>query len=297
MACDQPPGYVMDNTDCNDGDGASYPGAPEVCDSVDNDCDGVSDDGVESTFYADNDADGKGNPSVTQSACEPPVGFVDNSDDCDDTDMTVYLGADELCDEQDNDCDVTVDEDPVDETTWYDDHDADGYGESSVSFQSCDSPPGFVETAGDCDDSDGEINPGAIEIFNEIDDDCDGLVDEGTTCLTVIEILNDAGEATQISAVASDDASLSGVWYPDGVAGVSVTPTSLGGDNWHYGMSMDLCVTVAGSVIVDAHFQDGSALCEEMAATGLIFGYMDSIELNASAYDNGDGTCSVILNR
>lgn len=84
--------------------------APEVCDGDDNDRDGLVDEGVTSTFYADVDGDGHGDALETVEACAPPTGFVDSSDDGDDLDPTVYPGADELCDAKDNDQDGDVDE-------------------------------------------------------------------------------------------------------------------------------------------------------------------------------------------
>ena len=297
-ACDASTGWVTNSTDCNDADATAYPGATESCDGVDDDCDGTADDGVETTFYADTDDDGRGNASSTESACEASTGYVSNSDDCDDTDETVYLNADELCDDQDNDCDSDVDEAAVDQTTWSRDRDGDGYGNpDAATFTSCDAPGGYVETSGDCDDTDEDVNPAATEVFNEYDDDCDDLIDENTSCITVIEILNDGGEATTISAIVSDDSTLDGEWYPGGVPGVSVVATSLGGDDWDYESTMDLCIGSSGYVIIHAEFEDSSSLCESMAATGLVYGTMDDIDLDAVAYDNLDGTCDTILTR
>ena len=81
----QPLGYVLDNTDCDDTRSDVYPNAPEICDGLDNDCDGQVDEGVKTTFYADSDGDGYGNPSVTTQACSAPTGYVSNNTDCDDT--------------------------------------------------------------------------------------------------------------------------------------------------------------------------------------------------------------------
>jgi len=77
-------GYVADNTDCDDADAAINPGAIEVCDGIDNNCDGNIDEGVKTTFYQDLDGDTLGNPAVSVEACDAPEGYVDNSDDCDD---------------------------------------------------------------------------------------------------------------------------------------------------------------------------------------------------------------------
>ncbi|MBI4438227.1 putative metal-binding motif-containing protein [Candidatus Uhrbacteria bacterium] len=298
LACSTPSGYVSDATDCNDGNASVNPSATETCNEVDDNCDGDTDEGVETTFYADDDSDAYGDADSTASACEAPSGYVSDATDCDDTDDTVYPSAPELCDDQDNDCDDNIDESAVDKTTWSRDRDDDGYGDSDVTYASCDAPSGYVATGGDCDDDDEDVNPGATEVFNEVDDDCDDEIDEGTSCELVIDILNDGGLATSIVGEdVSDNDALEGEWYPTGVSGVDVTATSLGGDDWWYDIVMDLCVTSSGFVIVDAAFEDGSSLCESNAATGLVYATMDETDLDVAAYDNLDGTCSTIITR
>ncbi|MFH1467067.1 MAG: MopE-related protein [Pseudomonadota bacterium] len=64
------------------------------------------------------------------------------------------------------------------DTPWYRDGDGDGYGDPAVSAAGCDQPSGYLAEAGDCDDSDPEIHPGATERCDGVDDDCDGTVDE-----------------------------------------------------------------------------------------------------------------------
>ncbi|MEC8423104.1 MAG: putative metal-binding motif-containing protein, partial [Myxococcota bacterium] len=94
--------------DCDDIDPLVNPAASEVCDGVDNDCDGTVDepDATDATtWYADADGDGFGDASVPSLGCSAPTGTVSDDTDCDDTDSTVYPGATELCDGQDNDCD------------------------------------------------------------------------------------------------------------------------------------------------------------------------------------------------
>ena len=127
-------------------------------------------------------------------------------DDCDDNDATVnpgvaeiwYDGIDSNCSgdsdfDQDGDgkdadeyggtdCDDT-DPDVSEGQIWYPDNDGDGYG-FKFGELSCQQPPGFVHDANDCDDSHATVNPGAEEVCNGVDDNCDGLVDEECWCVT-----------------------------------------------------------------------------------------------------------------
>ncbi|MDP6935761.1 MAG: putative metal-binding motif-containing protein, partial [Myxococcota bacterium] len=102
--CENPSGYVASSSDCNDGDASAHPGSVEVCDGVDNDCDGEVDEDVSETWYLDADGDGYGDPGFAWTACEAPSGTVVDDTDCDDLDAGVHPGADEVCDEVDNDC-------------------------------------------------------------------------------------------------------------------------------------------------------------------------------------------------
>ena len=180
-ACSQPSGYVSDNTDCDDGDANQYPGADEYCNGEDDDCDGEidEDDAVDANdFYEDADGDGYGNANVHEQACVQPSGYVANDTDCDDGDADQYPGATEYCNDEDDDCNGLVDDDAVDDSTWYQDFDGDGYGNVFVHTDDCDQPSGYVSNDDDCDDQDADQYPGATEYCNGEDDDCDGEVDE-----------------------------------------------------------------------------------------------------------------------
>jgi hypothetical protein len=180
-AATQPAGYVANDTDCDDNVAAIYPGATEICDGLDNDCDGQTDEGVLTTFYRDQDNDGFGNPTVTTQACTAPEGYVSNNTDCDDERASVYPGATEICDGLDNDCDGLTDEGVL--TTFYRDQDNDGFGNPTITTQACSAPSGYVSDNTDCDDSRSSAYPGATEICgNGIDDNCNGITDEG--CVT-----------------------------------------------------------------------------------------------------------------
>ena len=182
LSCTQPPGYVADATDCDDGDAAQYPGADEYCNTEDDDCDGTidEDDSLDVlTWYADSDSDTYGDASSSDIDCNQPLGYVADATDCDDGDAAQYPGADEYCNTEDDDCDGTIDEDDsLDVLTWYADSDSDTYGDASSSDIDCNQPSGYVADATDCDDGDAAQYPGADEYCNTEDDDCDGDIDE-----------------------------------------------------------------------------------------------------------------------
>ncbi len=153
-ACAAPEGTVNNNYDCDDTDGGVNPDASELCNELDDDCDGVADDGVGDTYYADVDGDGFGDVTAPELSCEPVRDLVENAEDCDDGDPAIYPGAEEICDGLDSDCDG---ETPADE------EDGDGDG-----FVGCE----------DCDDGDPGVYPGAFEICDGVDGNCDGAVDD-----------------------------------------------------------------------------------------------------------------------
>jgi len=164
--------------DCDDQDAAVNPDADELCDGIDNNCDGELDDesaSDTSEWYADADADGFGDADQTIAACDPPEGFAAEAGDCDDADPEVHPAAEEICDGIDNDCDGTIDgPESVDASTWYADTDGDGFGDPDAPVVDCPGD-GLVEDASDCDDADAEVNPDAEEAWYDlVDSDCDG---------------------------------------------------------------------------------------------------------------------------
>ena len=164
-------GGVCGHVDCDDANPNVYPGAPEVCDNIDDDCDGLVDEGGvcrQYNYYCDKDSDTHVN-DVADGACLGygcwPAGCSPaRGDDCNDDDALVYPGAPEVCDNIDDDCDGLVDEGGVCGPVC---SDADGDG-FAVEGGVC----GHV----DCDDANPNVYPGAVEVpYDGVDQDCDGF--------------------------------------------------------------------------------------------------------------------------
>ena len=189
-SCAPPAGYVVDNTDCNDACSACHPGALEICDGNDNNCNGMTDEGVQATYYRDADGDGYGNASMASApACSAPSGYVSNNTDCNDTagvGASIHPGATEICNGTDDNCNGMTDEGVT--RVFYRDADMDGYGNASVTSSppSCSPPSGYVSDNTDCNDSCSTCHPGAVELCDALDNNCNGTVDDGAqiTCYT-----------------------------------------------------------------------------------------------------------------
>ncbi len=181
----QPTGYVADNTDCDDtkilytdadgdGYGAGDPVACGVADNTDcNDEDGTVHTPI--TYYRDADSDGYGDANNTTAVCSSaaPDGYVSNSSDCNDGDGTVHTPQ-----------------------TYYRDADGDSFGDGGNAIQVCSStaPDGYVTNSSDCNDGDNTIYPGAPELCDGKDNNCNGTTDEGCQPTSISMRINDKAQ-------------------------------------------------------------------------------------------------------
>jgi hypothetical protein len=172
--------------DCNDGDGLVFPNQSEVCNSADDNCDGV----IDETFV------GLGQSCVSgKGECAAGGQKVCGGDK-----MSVVCNGNagapqtEICDNKDNDCDGVTDDGC--------DDDGDGYCDSAMTIASGPTPTVCTDGIGDCDDQSAFVHPVQTEACNGSDDNCNGSTDEGltgnTTCgyaacqVTVAKCVNGA---------------------------------------------------------------------------------------------------------
>ena len=181
LACEAPEGFVEVGGDCDDTRPDVRPLRTEVCDGIDNNCDGSVDINPDIPFFPDADGDGWGDSASPQRTCTPDPDWVADGSDCDDSDPDISPQGIELCDGVDNNCDGLVDDDDPavqQRPTWFPDADGDGFGTPDFSVLACLPPAGSWSLDDqDCDDFFAEIAPGAPESCNLIDDDCDGIID------------------------------------------------------------------------------------------------------------------------
>lgn len=155
--------------------------AVEECNGEDDDGDGEVDEGFDPEWYCrDLDHDGYGGDDCAW-RCEPDDPedrWTTAVGDCDDGDDDIHPDASERCDVVDNDCDGTVDE-RFETGTIYVDDDGDGHGDPAQSAEGCLTADGWSELGDDCDDDTPRNYPGNVEECDFIDNDCDGVVDDG----------------------------------------------------------------------------------------------------------------------
>jgi len=167
-SCLQPNGFVANSTDCNDNNA--------LVNAV-------------TTWYIDQDGDGFGSAVTSMQNCGQPAGYVANSTDCNDASAAVNPAAVEVYNGIDDNCNAIVDEGftPV---NFYLDNDGDGIGGNIFVFGVTSPGPNYVLTTGDCNDNNNAMYPGNTEICDNLDNDCDGSVDEGIAVLTYYQDLD-----------------------------------------------------------------------------------------------------------
>ncbi len=161
QSCTKPPNYADKDGDCDENVETTYPGAPELCNTRDDNCNGTVDEGLNvATTWPDNDKDGFGDAKGTSMTGCSDKPRAPNKTDCDDTNARVNTSAMEICNSIDDDCDGRVDEG----------------AEVRCGVGSC------ARLGPTCDVN--QCVPGTprTETCNGFDDDCDGTVDDGATC-------------------------------------------------------------------------------------------------------------------
>ena len=169
--CDPCP---LDALDDSDGDGR--------CDS-DDVCPGFDDFGVDTDGDAITDPCDNCIEVANTTQNDTDADTFGDACDCSPFDAAQFPGADEYCNDEDDNCNGLLDENAVDPTQWYLDADGDGQGNIDQLYESCDPPGGaYVLNADDCNDATADAFVGGVEECDSIDNDCDGVVDNGLTC-------------------------------------------------------------------------------------------------------------------
>lgn len=234
LRCAQPSGgWVLPRDggdDCDDTNATVNHSTPELCDGLDNNCDGVWDEGVtpQRPFFLDQDGDGYG--AATTSACAAPPGYVATGGDCDDAAPGRNPAAPELCDGLDNNCNQVLD--PA-ETVFADVGPAfpcavpGGKGICATGVNICSGGERI------CDPS----RQAEREVCDGLDNNCDGRVDEQPDCGGPRQLF---GPDTRVSAfylaatgTLSVQCHTQNVGGGETISGTSWSASGVSGHNYH----------------------------------------------------------------
>ena len=282
------PTTVTIGGDCDDTEVTAFPGNPESCDGIDNDCNGIVDDittgSCDDVIYDDNDGDGVGDEVSTDGT------GVSVGGDCDDTDANNFPGNPEVCDGQDNNCDGVIDGATIC-TDFYDDIDGDGYGDDSTAHDTEDAND--VAIGGDCDVDNADVNPGATEICgNSIDEDCSGA---DLDCTIFYDDADDDGfgdDGTAHDTQDDNDVTVGGDCddtnpniHPDAVEICSITPGEGNGVDENCDGTIDEGCAI--EICTDGFDNNGNGLqdCDDTAAC-------DCSDVDQDGYTVVDGDCN-----
>ncbi|MEO0325643.1 MAG: putative metal-binding motif-containing protein [Myxococcota bacterium] len=182
-------------TDCDDTRASVSPLLPEVCDTLDNDCNGSVDEGVRQSLYPDEDGDGFGAMGATPSlGCFVVSGVATNDGDCDDGNAAINPAALELCTAArvDENCDGVIDPEALCTCTPGVDppRSCNRPGRCAGGVEACVTTPGGGGAWGDC-----SVDP-APEVCNGEDDDCNELIDDAAGFACALGAAEDCTTAT-----------------------------------------------------------------------------------------------------